>query len=182
MLTPDNWSLHCMHGELWCCKQTSIMDHYRYTVVPYLLDQMPRLLIAQFCAAFIRERRLLSSVLSVKSLVIVRALRKASFIKKNPQTSLDSVRSCTYRVLVLPFETRGLFTCACATRILAAASIRERRLFRSACLELRLIESGVWSSKYSMCLWLVISAVVLCSHPLYFSHYKTLLISYTRKM
>ena len=42
--------------------------------------------IAQFCAASIREqllieRRLLKSVLSVKSYVIVRALRKASCIK-----------------------------------------------------------------------------------------------------
>ena len=50
--------------------------------VPYLLDQTPRLLIAQFCAASIRERRLLNSVFSVKFFVIVRALRKASFIRR----------------------------------------------------------------------------------------------------
>ena len=38
-----------------------------------------------------------------------------------------------YTHLILPqFETQGLFMCTCATRILAAASIRERRLFRSA--------------------------------------------------
>ena len=37
--------------------------------------------IVQFCAASIQERRLLNSVLSVKYLVIVRALRKASFIR-----------------------------------------------------------------------------------------------------
>ena len=38
--------------------------------------------IAQFCAAFIRERRLLNSGFSLKSFVIVRALRKASFRHK----------------------------------------------------------------------------------------------------
>ena len=37
--------------------------------------------IAQFCAASIRERHLLNSALSVKYLVIVRALRNASFIR-----------------------------------------------------------------------------------------------------
>ena len=37
--------------------------------------------IAQFCAVSIRERRLFNSVFSVKSFMIVRALRKASFIK-----------------------------------------------------------------------------------------------------
>ena len=47
------------------------------------------------------------------------------------------------------WDTR-LFMCACATWILAAASIRERRLFRSAHLEVqRQFESSVWSSKYS---------------------------------
>ena len=63
--------------------------------------------------------------------------------------------------ILLPFETRGCSCmCACATRILATASIRERRLFaqhvrrcgdnsRTATnRERRLIESGVWSSKY----------------------------------
>ena len=54
-----------------------------------------------------------------------------------------------YTLLILSFETRGLFTCACATQILAAASIRERRLFRSARPEVRRqFESGAWSSKY----------------------------------
>ena len=38
--------------------------------------------IMQFCAASIWERRLLNSVLLVKSFVNVRALRKASFFKK----------------------------------------------------------------------------------------------------
>ena len=33
-----------------------------------------------------------------------------------------------------------------------------------------------------MCLWLMISAVVLYNRPLHFSHYKTLLISCGRKM
>ena len=43
----------------------------------------------------------------------------------------------------IAIESRGLFTCARATRILAAASIRERRLFRSAHLEVRRqFESG----------------------------------------
>ena len=51
---------------------------------------------------------------------------------KKCRTSLDSVRSSTYRVYPFAIRARGLFTCACATRILAAASIRERRLFRSA--------------------------------------------------
>ena len=63
--------------------------------------------------------------------------------------------------ILLPFETRGCSCmCACATRILATASIRERRLFaqhvrrcgdnsRTATnRERRLVESGVWSSKY----------------------------------
>ena len=40
-------------------------------------------------------------------------------------------------------RARGLFTCTCASRILAAASIRERRLFRSARPEVRRqFESG----------------------------------------
>ena len=53
-------------------------------------------------------------------------------------------------VWTLAFRYTRLFTCACATRILAAraASIRERRLFRSARPEVqRQFEGGVWSSK-----------------------------------
>ena len=49
----------------------------------------------------------------------------------------------------IAIQTWGLFTWACATWILAAASIRERQLFRLACPEVRRqFESGVWSSKY----------------------------------
>ena len=68
---------------------------------------------------------------------------------KKCQTSLDSVRSCnycTYHVYPfdVPFETQGLFTCACATRLLAATSIPEWQLFRSQCPEVqRQFESGV---------------------------------------
>ena len=55
----------------------------------------------------------------------------------------------TVPILILPFKSWGLFTCACATRILATASIRERWLFCSARPEVWwLIESDVWSSKY----------------------------------
>jgi len=131
----------------------------------------------QFCVATNRERRLLNSVLSVKSFVIERALRKASFIRltKNcnvvawfwsqpfqlDQPPLHASKNAklpwtacilvpiVYTLLILSFETRGLFMCACATRILAAASIRERQLFRSAHPEVRRqFESGIWSSKY----------------------------------
>ena len=72
------------------------------------------------------------------------------FLKKC-QTSLNSVRSCTYCVCSfgIAIQAWGLFTWACATRILAAASIREWWLFPSARPEVRrLIESGVWSNKY----------------------------------
>ena len=67
--------------------------------------------IVQFCAASIREQHLLNSVLSVKPLVIVRALRKASFIRlmKNcevvtwfwskPSSYLISCRFATKRYL-----------------------------------------------------------------------------------
>ena len=49
----------------------------------------------------------------------------------------------------IAIQARGLFTWACATRILAVASIRERQLFRLARPEVqRQFESGVWSSKY----------------------------------
>ena len=50
---------------------------------------------------------------------------------------------------LLEIESRDSFICARATQILAAASIRERRLFRSAHLEVRQqFESSVWSSEY----------------------------------
>ena len=69
-------------------------------------------------------------------------------------TSLDSMCSCTYHIysirhLILSFETQGWFTCACATWILATASIREQQLFHSTRPEVqRQFESSVWSSKY----------------------------------
>ena len=164
--------------------------------------------ITQFCAASIREWRLLNSVVSVKSFVYVRTLRIASYkinkelrsdllLKQNfklvdqPSLSYKAVRSylhgmrhchachCSARArgtrplhrrgrrqrwagrkrtssrrllkLYLLYihaacfdivychyvESRGLFTCTCATRILATASIRERPLFRSAYPEVR---------------------------------------------
>ena len=44
----------------------------------------------------------------------------------------------------IAIQARGLFTWACATRILAVASIRERQLFRLARPEVqRQFESGV---------------------------------------
>ena len=55
---------------------------------------------------------------------------------------MHSCNYCTYHVyslhvLILPFDSRGLFMCARATPILAVASIREQRLFRSARPEVR---------------------------------------------
>ena len=65
-----------------------------------------------------------------------RFLPMTSHIDRSPclQMSLDSVRSCTYHVYsfdIAIWDTR-LFTCTCATWILATASIRERGLFCSA--------------------------------------------------
>ena len=132
--------------------------------------------IAQFCAASIWERRLLNSVFSVKFVISVKALRKASFIRltKNcdaawsaaallqhgtsnpfpcflPMISHNDRPPClknaellwtacvlvliVYTHLIFAIRARDLFTWACATRILAVASIRERRLFCSACPE-----------------------------------------------
>ena len=66
----------------------------------------------------------------------------------------------TVPILILPFKSWGLFTCARATRILATGSIRERQLFCSARPEVwRLIESDVWSSKYSIWVLLIIKAL-----------------------
>ena len=47
--------------------------------------------IVQVCVASNRERCLLNSVLSVKSFVIVRALRKASFYKINEELQCDDL-------------------------------------------------------------------------------------------
>ena len=153
---------------------------------------------AILCGFYLRaatnwERHLLNSVFLVKFFVIVRALRKASFIRltkglwcsfisrrfaakwylhstSNSFSSNDFTRwspsvpqnfsgQCAFLYLsrVYSFDiairARGLFTCARATQIFAAGSIRERRLFRSACPEMwQQFESGVWSSKYSILL------------------------------
>ena len=116
-------------------------------------------------AATNRERRLFNSVFSVKSFVIVRALRKASFIRlQNGTYMAPPIRflvffqwfhtMITLRVskiaellwtawvlvpiaYTLAIRDMKLFKCACATLILPVASIRERRLFRSARLEVR---------------------------------------------
>ena len=46
--------------------------------------------------------------------------------------------TCATRILAAAsIRGQGLFMCTCATRILAAASIREQRLFRSAHPEVR---------------------------------------------
>ena len=66
--------------------------------LPYLLDQTPQLLIAQFCVAFIREQLLIESGVNDHPLWLQKC-----------KTSLDSV------ILTLSFEIQGLFTCTCAT-------------------------------------------------------------------
>ena len=71
---------------------------------------------------------------------------------KECRTSLDSMCSCTYCVYSfhIAIWAQDLLICACATRILTVASIRERRLIHSACPEVRRqFESGVWSSNYN---------------------------------
>ena len=69
------------------------------------------------------------------------------------KTSLDSMRSCVYRVYSFDIAVRDprfLHVRMCNS-IIAAASIRERWLFRSARpVVRRQIESRVWSSKYGM--------------------------------
>ena len=63
-----------------------------------------------------------------------------------PQKLPNFSRQCEllYLSCTLAIRDTRLFTCACATRILAAASIREWRLFRSARLKVRRqFKSGV---------------------------------------
>ena len=84
----------------------------------------------------ISHRSATKRYLSSTSNLFPRFLPMTSHVDRPPclQMSLDSVRSCTYRVHsfdIAIWDTR-LFTCTCATRILATASIRERGLFRSA--------------------------------------------------
>ena len=110
------------------------------------------------------EWRLFNSVFSIKSFVFARALRKASFIRltkncnaviwfwnKHSSTmiALHAWKllwtACVFVPIVYTLAIRGtrLFTCACATWILAVASIWERRLFRSSCPEVwQQFESG----------------------------------------
>ena len=75
------------------------------------------------------------------------------------RASKNAKRLWTACVLVpnmcIAIQDMRLFTCACGTWILATASIQEWQLFHSAHPEVwrqfksgKLIESGVWSSKY----------------------------------
>ena len=65
---------------------------------------------------------------------------------KKCQTSLDSMRSYTYQVILIDIAIRDP---RFVHMRIAAASIWEQRLFRSACPDMRRqFESGVWSSKY----------------------------------
>ena len=85
----------------------------------------------------------LQSVPSFSSNEFTRCL--PSVTQKMPNVSRQRAFLYLSCILIwyLPFETRGLFTCACATRLLAVASIRERRLFHSACPEVwRQFKSG----------------------------------------
>ena len=67
----------------------------------------------------------------------------ANFVLLTLRTQATPPYAVLYKVLCMPIESRGLLTCARDTRIVAVATIRERRLFLSACLEVRLLfESG----------------------------------------
>ena len=126
---------------------------------------------------------LLHSVLSVKSFVNVRTFKKCRFCKINKElwcgdlvanlpaswSAATLLHSGTYtappirlvlvalHVLILPF---GLFTYTLATQTLAVAIIWEWWLFYSGAATIRvwrLIDSGVWTSKYCMQLHVYIS-------------------------
>ena len=83
----------------------------------------------------------------IRSLVFFQWVHTMIALRYSKMPNVSRQRAFLYLSCILiwylPFETRGLFTCACATRLLAAASIRERRLFHSACPEVRRqFESG----------------------------------------
>ena len=74
--------------------------------------------------------------------------RRMKLLQKTASLTLNSllVFAC---FCLFAIESRGLFTCACATQILGAASIWEWRLFRSVHLKVRRpFKSSVWSSEY----------------------------------
>ena len=98
------------------------------------------------------------------TLIAHRALNKC-------QTSLDSVHSCTFRVYLFDiaiWDTR--FVDGCISNSNISRSIQERRLFRSARLELRQqFESGVWSSKYGIYMFIkcVLANSYCCNYCCY---------------
>ena len=90
-----------------------------------------------------------------------------------PQKLCNFSRQCEFLYLSRTLAIRGtrLFTCACPTWILAAASIREWRLFRSARLEVRRqFKSGVWSSKYGTCVLVITRANIMKKVRVYPQH------------